>query len=161
MVKVFLIFFSLQIANAYFPEIDKLVHRSHHGDPSAALLELLDPSQNENFLDHYLDVAYDCSKILFVCTANTTDTIPHALLDRMEVIEIPGYIKEEKIAIASKYLIPKMQQQSNISNLSLTPEALDSIIENYCREAGVRSLEKTLDKITRKVAYKVKKRPIF
>lgn len=130
-------------------------HRSHHGDPSAALLELLDPNQNENFLDHYLDVPYDCSKILFVCTANTTETIPHALLDRMEIIEIPGYVKEEKIAIATKYLIPKVQSQTNLSNVTITPEALESIIVNYCREAGVRSLEKTLDKIMRKVAYKV------
>lgn len=129
-----------------------------HGDPSAALLELLDPSQNQTFLDHYLEVPYDMSKVLFVCTANTTDTISHVLLDRLEVIEISGYLKEEKIAIAKQYLIPKLMNQIGLKpeNLEIIAGALGSLIDRYSRQAGVRSLEQVLEKIMRKVAYKVR-----
>ncbi len=94
-------------------EIDKM-GRGYQGDPASALLEVLDPAQNANFLDHYLDVAYDLSKVLFVCTANTTDTIPGPLLDRMEVMRLSGYIQQEKIEIAKRYLLPKAQKDSGV-----------------------------------------------
>ncbi|KAI8384637.1 ATP-dependent protease La [Radiomyces spectabilis] len=137
-------------------EIDK-VGRGHQGDPSSALLELLDPEQNGSFLDHYMDVPVDLSKVLFVCTANVLDTIPGPLLDRMEVIQLSGYVAEEKAAIASKYLAPTAKAAAGLEhiNVNLSPEAIDTLIKNYCRESGVRNLKKQIDKVFRKAAYQV------
>lgn len=139
-------------------EIDKL-GRGHQGDPSSALLELLDPEQNSSFLDHYMDVPVDLSKILFVCTANVLDTIPGPLLDRMEVIQLSGYIAEEKAAIAERYLAPTAKTAAGLENVNvnLTPEAIDVLIKSYCRESGVRNLKKHIDKVFRKAAFKVVK----
>lgn len=137
-------------------EIDK-IGRGHQGDPSSALLELLDPEQNSSFLDHYMDVPVDLSKVLFVCTANVLDTIPGPLLDRMEVIQLSGYVAEEKEAIASKYLAPAAKIAAGLENVNvdLTKEAVEVLIKNYCRESGVRNLKKQIDKVYRKAAYKV------
>lgn len=134
-------------------EIDKL-GRDHRGDPSSALLEVLDPEQNNTFRDHYLDVPIDLSNVLFVCTANVTDTIPGPLLDRMEVIRIAGYVFEEKVAIANQYLIPQTTEQTGIGadSLDLKEEALNKLISDYAREAGVRQLRKLIEKVSRKVA---------
>ncbi|CAJ1358615.1 unnamed protein product, partial [Effrenium voratum] len=134
-------------------EIDKL-GRDMRGDPSSALLEVLDPEQNSSFRDHYLDVPIDLSNILFLCTANVLDTIPGPLLDRMEVIRIAGYVFEEKLAIASKYLIPQTEEGSGIGadRLDLGDEVLQKIIKDYAREAGVRNLRQLLEKVSRKVA---------
>ena len=132
-------------------EIDKL--GSGQGDPASALLEVLDPEQNDSFLDHYLDVPYDLSNVLFLTTANQLDTIPGPLLDRMEVIRLSGYIKEEKIKIAQQYLIPKQLREHGFATdeVSFTEEALDFLVDRYAREAGVRNLEKQLRKIIRKL----------
>ncbi|KAL0094519.1 ATP-dependent protease La [Phycomyces blakesleeanus] len=137
-------------------EIDK-IGRGHQGDPSSALLELLDPEQNSSFLDHYMDVPVDLSKVLFVCTANVLDTIPGPLLDRMEVIQLSGYIAEEKAAIASKYLAPAAKLSAGLEHVdvNLTEEAVDTLIKSYCRESGVRNLKKHIDKVFRKAAFKV------
>ncbi|KAI8336704.1 ATP-dependent protease La [Chlamydoabsidia padenii] len=137
-------------------EIDK-VGRGHQGDPSSALLELLDPEQNNSFLDHYMDVGIDLSKVLFVCTANVLDTIPGPLLDRMEVIQLSGYVAEEKAAIAEKYLAPAAKKASGLEhvNVNLTDAAVDTLIKNYCRESGVRNLKKQIDKVFRKAALNV------
>ena len=137
-------------------EIDKM-GRGYQGDPASALLEVLDPAQNANFLDHYLDVAYDLSKVLFVCTANTTDTIPGPLLDRMEVMRLSGYIQQEKIEIAKRYLLPKAQKESGVEpkQIKVTDDAIALLISDYAREAGVRNLEKLIDKIHRKTAFKL------
>jgi len=134
-------------------EIDKL-GRDYRGDPSSALLEVLDPEQNSTFRDMYLDVPCDLSKALFVCTANVLDTIPGPLLDRMEVIRIAGYVFEEKLEIAERYLIPQTRSTHGIGEdlLNLNPDALALLIRDYAREAGVRQLRKLLEKITRKVA---------
>jgi Lon-like ATP-dependent protease len=139
-------------------EIDK-VGRGHQGDPASALLELLDPEQNNSFLDHYMDVPVDLSQVLFVCTANTLDTIPGPLLDRMEIITLSGYVTEEKIAIASKYLSPTSIKECGLENkkVELKPDALEKLIKYYCRENGVRNLKKHIDKIYRKAAYKIVK----
>jgi ATP-dependent Lon protease len=136
-------------------EIDK-IGASYQGDPASALLEVLDPEQNRDFLDHYLDVRYDLSKTLFVCTANQLDTIPGPLLDRMEVIRLSGYITEEKLAIAQHHLLPRLLERTGIkqSKLKITEAALRSVIEGYAREAGVRNLEKQLGRIARKAAVK-------
>ncbi|CAF2685943.1 unnamed protein product [Rotaria sp. Silwood2] len=140
-------------------EIDKLGHSGFHGDPAAALLEMLDPEQNANFLDHYLDVTVDLSKVLFICTANVLDTIPEPLKDRMEVIEVSGYVAEEKLAIAKNYLIPLASKQTAVDNdnIEIKDTALMHLIKAYCRESGVRNLQKHIDKIFRKVAYKIVK----
>uniref|UniRef100_A0A8C6JXZ1 Lon protease homolog 2, peroxisomal n=1 Tax=Melopsittacus undulatus TaxID=13146 RepID=A0A8C6JXZ1_MELUD len=137
-------------------EVDKLA-KSLQGDPAAALLEVLDPEQNHSFTDHYLNVAFDLSQVLFIATANTTATIPPALLDRMEVIQVPGYTQEEKIEIAHRHLIPKQLEQHG-----LTPQQIQipqvttlDIITRYTREAGVRSLDRKLGAICRAVAVKV------
>lgn len=132
-------------------EIDKL-GQSFQGDPASALLEVLDPEQNVDFLDHYLDVRMDLSKVLFVCTANAVDSIPRALLDRMEQIRLSGYIAEEKVAIAKNHLWPKLLKRNNLSKkrINLTDAALKQVIEGYAREAGVRQLEKQLHRIVRK-----------
>ncbi|XP_050225115.1 lon protease homolog 1, mitochondrial-like [Mercurialis annua] len=137
-------------------EIDKL-GRGHAGDPASALLELLDPEQNANFLDHYLDVPIDLSKVLFVCTANVVDMIPGPLLDRMEVIAIAGYITDEKVHIARDYLEKSTREACGIKpeQVEVTDAALLGLIENYCREAGVRNLQKHIEKIYRKIALKL------
>src|SRR6056297_1858922 len=133
-------------------EIDKM-GVSFQGDPASALLEVLDPEQNKNFLDHYLDVRYDLSNVLFITTANQLDTIPRALLDRMEVIKLPGYILQEKVQIAKKYLIPEQIEEHGLSKreVKIKDEAIEKMIDQYAREAGVRSLEKQIKKIMRQV----------
>ncbi len=137
-------------------EIDKL-GQSYQGDPSSALLEVLDPEQNVAFRDHYLDLPYDLSHILFIATANTLDSIPRPLLDRMEIIRLSGYITEEKVEIARKYLIPKSLEKHGIKKeqISYNKAALRRIVDGYAREAGMRTLEKAIDKINRKVARKI------
>ena len=137
-------------------EIDK-IGASFRGDPASALLEVLDPEQNNEFLDHYLDVRFDLSKVLFICTANQLDTIPGPLLDRMETIRLSGYITAEKLKIARNHLWPKLLERSGIASdrIQLGDEALQQIIEGYAREAGVRNLEKQLGRIVRKSAVKI------
>ncbi len=136
-------------------EIDK-IGASYHGDPASALLEVLDPEQNRDFLDHYLDVRFDLSNVFFVCTANQLDTIPRALLDRMEVIHLAGYILAEKLSIARKYLVPKQREANGLSasQIRFSPAALSEIIDGYAREPGVRNLELQIGKIMRKAARK-------
>ncbi|KAG8762292.1 ATP-dependent Lon protease pim1, partial [Ceratobasidium sp. 423] len=137
-------------------EVDK-IGRGHNGDPASALLEMLDPEQNSAFLDHYMDVPVDLSRILFVCTANNLDTIPAPLLDRMEVLEVSGYVSEEKTQIAERYLAPQAKEASGLKevNVVLDPSAIDHLIKYYCRESGVRNLKKHIDKIYRKAAFKI------
>ncbi|MBS1225093.1 MAG: peptidase ATP-dependent protease La, partial [Proteobacteria bacterium] len=137
-------------------EIDK-IGASYHGDPASALLEVLDPEQNHEFLDHYLDVRFDLSKVLFMCTANQLDTIPAPLLDRMETIRLSGYITAEKLQIARNHLWPKLLERSGMARdrITLGEEALRQIIEGYAREAGVRNLEKQLGRIVRKSAVQI------
>ncbi|MCF6298873.1 MAG: endopeptidase La [Thiomicrorhabdus sp.] len=134
-------------------EVDK-IGSSFQGDPASALLEVLDPEQNHDFLDHYMDVRFDLSKALFICTANSLDSIPSALLDRMEVIRLSGYITEEKMLIAKKHLWPTLLKEAGLSpkQLSITPAATRQVIEGYAREAGVRNLKKQLAKLIRKQA---------
>ncbi|KAI1470829.1 ATP-dependent protease La [Daldinia caldariorum] len=137
-------------------EVDK-IGRGYQGDPSSALLELLDPEQNGSFLDHYMDVPVDLSKVLFVCTANMTDTIPRPLLDRMEVIRLSGYVSDEKRAIADKYLAPAAKELAGLkdADVILTDDAIDELIKSYCRESGVRNLKKQIEKVYRKSALKI------
>ncbi|KAK7183096.1 ATP-dependent Lon protease pim1 [Paraphaeosphaeria sporulosa] len=137
-------------------EVDK-IGRGHNGDPSSALLELLDPEQNSSFLDHYLDVPVDLSKVLFVCTANMLDTIPRPLLDRMEIIELSGYVADEKIAIAERYLAPQAKVINGLdkADVILEKEAIVELINKYCRESGVRNLKKQIEKVYRKSALKI------
>lgn len=137
-------------------EVDK-IGRGHNGDPASALLEMLDPEQNKSFLDHYMDVPVDLSRVLFVCTANVLDTIPAPLLDRMEVLEVNGYVAAEKMNIAEKYLSPQAKEASGLKDvdIELDPEAIESLIRWYCRESGVRNLKKHIDKIYRKAAFKI------
>ncbi|CAG2229014.1 PIM1 [Mytilus edulis] len=139
-------------------EVDK-IGKGYQGDPASALLELLDPEQNANFLDHYLDVTVDCSKVLFICTANVTDTIPEPLKDRMEMIDVSGYVAEEKLAIAQKYLVPQAQEHTGITKegVSISDDAMNTLIKHYCRESGVRNLQKQVEKIYRKAALKMVK----
>lgn len=151
------------------------------GDPSSALLEALDPQQNATFLDHYLDVPYDLSKVLFVCTANVLDTIPRPLLDRMEVLTLSGYVLEEKMNIVKRHLLPNARKNTQLKAVSeisylpfmeiwpkkwpnvsfkqtlvkVTDSAVKKLIHQYCREAGVRQLQKQIDNIFSKAAYKV------
>ncbi|AAS53384.2 AFR013Cp [Eremothecium gossypii ATCC 10895] len=138
-------------------EIDKLGRTGHQGDPASALLELLDPEQNKTFLDTYLDFPVDMSKVLFVCTANTLDTIPRPLLDRMEVIELSGYVADEKVKIAERHLIPAAKKSTGLgsANINLTSDSIVALLKNYCRESGVRSLKKHIEKIYRKAALKI------
>lgn len=135
-------------------EIDKIGRAAYHGDPSSALLEMLDPEQNASFLDHYLDVTVDLSKVLFICTANVVDTIPEPLKDRMEIIQLSGYIAEEKLAIAKNYLIPMALKESGIAaeSVAFSDNTIDALNKLYSRESGVRGLQKNINKIMRKVA---------
>ncbi|KAG7333255.1 hypothetical protein KOW79_003390 [Hemibagrus wyckioides] len=137
-------------------EVDKL-GKSLQGDPAAALLEVLDPEQNHSFTDHYLNVAFDLSQVLFIATANTTSTIPPALLDRMEVLHVPGYTQEEKVEIAHRHLIPHQLEQHGLTpqQLQIPQDTTQEIISKYTREAGVRSLERKIGAICRAVAVKV------
>lgn len=137
-------------------EVDK-IGRGYQGDPSSALLELLDPEQNANFLDHYLDVPVDLSKVLFICTANITETIPEPLRDRMEMINVSGYVAQEKLAIAERYLVPQARTLCGLdeSKAKLSSEVLTLLIKQYCRESGVRNLQKQVEKVLRKSAYKI------
>ena len=138
-------------------EIDKVTQNTVNGDPASALLEVLDPEQNSAFHDNYLDLDYDLSKVLFIATANDLNTIPRPLLDRMELIEVSGYITEEKIEIAKRHLIPKEKDNTGLGNekkLAFTKQAIEKIIEQYTRESGVRQLEKQIDKALRKLAFR-------
>ncbi|MCL2804358.1 MAG: endopeptidase La [Treponema sp.] len=137
-------------------EIDKM-SSSYHGDPASALLEVLDPEQNNAFRDHYLDLPFDISNVFFIVTANTMDTIPPPLLDRMEIIQLPGYIDTEKLEIAKRYLVPKSIEKNGLkkNQIKYTKESLLFIANSYAREAGVRNFEKNLDKIHRKLAKQI------
>ncbi|CAH8659068.1 unnamed protein product [Dicrocoelium dendriticum] len=137
-------------------EVDKL-GRGWQGDPASALLELLDPEQNANFLDHYLDVTVDLSRVLFITTANQLDTIPEPLRDRMEMIEVSGYVEDEKLEIARRYLLPQASDQCGLTTdrMIIDSAALVRLIKQYCRESGVRNLQKHIEKIVRKVAYQL------
>jgi ATP-dependent Lon protease len=140
-------------------EIDK-IGQSYRGDPASALLEVLDPEQNVEFLDHYLDVRFDLSKVLFICTANQLDTIPGPLMDRTEVIRLSGYLASEKLLIARNHLLPRQISKAGLKKrgqLRIDQAALRKIIEQYSREAGVRRLEKYLGTITRKAVVKLLK----
>lgn len=141
-------------------EIDK-IGASFQGDPASALLEVLDPEQNREFLDHYLDVRFDLSKILFICTANQLDTIPGPLMDRMEVIQLPGYILEEKVEIAKRHLVPKQLKAHGLTDkqISLPKAVISGIVDGYAREAGVRGLENCVKKILRKSVQKIIENP--
>ena len=137
-------------------EVDKL-GVSFQGDPSAALLEVLDPAQNSTFIDHYLGVPFDLSEVLFIATANYEDRIPPPLLDRMETVEFRGYTESEKLEIARRYLLPRQMRQSGLreDELEIGDDAILSVVQNYTHEAGVRQLERELGKLSRKVARKI------
>jgi ATP-dependent Lon protease len=137
-------------------EVDKL-GVSFQGDPASALLEVLDPEQNFNFVDHYVDVGFDLSQVLFICTANTTETVPPALFDRMELIEFPGYIMDEKLSIAQDYLIPKLIKKHGLKKqqFKLSNSVIKLIINKYARDPGIRLLEKQLASLMRKIAVKI------
>ncbi|HWA36589.1 MAG TPA: endopeptidase La, partial [Burkholderiales bacterium] len=145
-----------------FDEIDKLGQGGFHGDPSSALLEVLDPEQNARFRDNYLAVDYDLSKVMFITTANMLDTIPGPLRDRMEIIQLPGYTEEEKLEIARRYLVKRQleanglkSEDAGVANVRITDEALRALIGDYTREAGVRNLEREIGAVLRHVAMRI------
>src|SRR5207247_2304007 len=137
-------------------EIDKM-GADFRGDPASAMLEVLDSEQNKNFRDHYLDLPFDLSKVLFICTANTLDTIPPPLLDRMDVISLSGYTEDEKLGIARKYLVPKQLEAHGLTGkqLAIGDDALRTVIREYTREAGVRNLERRIADLCRKTAREI------
>jgi ATP-dependent Lon protease len=137
-------------------EVDKL-GRDFRGDPSAALLEILDPEQNNKFRDNYLDLPFDLSKAFFIATANTIDTIPRPLLDRMELLRLPGYSEEEKTEIAKRYLVPRQLKETGVTaeQCTIEEDTIKKIISGYTREAGLRRLERAIGSVTRKVALKL------
>lgn len=139
-----------------FDEVDK-IGADFRGDPASALLEVLDPEQNNTFTDHFLEIPFDLSKVMFITTANSVDTIPEPLLDRMEVIEVPGYTEQEKVKIAQKYLIPKEIKANGLKkeNIRISENALHDLVNYYTRESGVRSLERNIGSVCRKVARRV------
>ena len=134
-------------------ELDKM-GRDYRGDPGAALMEILDPAQNKEFRDNYLNLPFDLSKVFFITTANTLEGIPRALIDRMEVLELTGYSELEKVEIARRFLIPRQQENAGLKpeQLELTDEGLRLAIQRYTREAGVRELERTIGRLARKRA---------
>src|SRR5207247_7873308 len=136
--------------------VDKMA-TEFRGDPSAALMEVLDPELNHVFTDHYLDVEYDLSKVMFVCTANVLHTIPQPLQDRMEILRLPGYTEQEKMEIATRFLVKRAREVTGLTekNLKFTEEGLLHIIRHYTHEAGVRNLEREIQNIARKMARKV------
>ncbi|HEX2390130.1 MAG TPA: endopeptidase La, partial [Casimicrobiaceae bacterium] len=138
-------------------EVDKLGAGGFHGDPSSALLEVLDPEQNSTFRDNYLAVPFDLSHVMFICTANVLDTIPGPLRDRMEIIQLPGYTAQEKLQIARRYLVPRQLRATGLSAVQceITDEALLAIIHDYTREAGVRNLEREIGNVLRSVAVRI------
>jgi len=140
-------------------EVDKLGMRSQQGDPGSVLLEILDPEQNKEFTDDFLDAPIDLSKVLFICTANSLEGLHPALLDRMEIIHVSGYTFEEKRHILDAHLLPQALEaaglQKGVHDFEINPKALDAIVKDYCREPGVRSLKKTINKIAEKIAYRV------
>src|SRR5439155_3888110 len=131
---------------------DKLGY-SVHGDPASALLEVLDPAQNDSFTDHYLGVPFDLSEVMFIATANFIQNIPAPLLDRMEVVDFAGYTEREKLAIAKQYLVPRQRDENGLTaeQLTVTDEAVHQVITSYTREAGVRQLERELGRLARQV----------
>ncbi len=141
-------------------EIDKTGSRTANGDPQSALLEVLDPEQNNAFHDNYLDVDFDLSKVMFIATANALSALPSALLDRMELIEVSGYCTEEKLEIAKRHLLPKAREANGLrerKDVTLRREAMEYLIEHYTRESGVRGLEKRLNQLMRKTALAIAK----
>ena len=144
-------------------EIDKVTQQTNHGDPASALLEVLDPEQNVAFHDNYLDTDYDLSKVMFIATANNISTIPAPLLDRMELIEVSGYLTEEKIEIAKRHLVPKELDNLGMkdSGVKISKRAIEKIIEDYTRESGVRELDKKINKVLRKVTLKYAKEGVL
>ena len=141
-------------------EVDKLT-RDAHGDPSSALLEVLDPEQNRYFRDHFVELPYDLSDCLFIATANSLNTIPKPLIDRMEIIELSSYTRREKVSIAMNHLIPKQLKKHGLNkrSMKITPDAVEEIIDYYTREAGVRNLERSIAALCRKGAKKLLETP--